>query len=154
MQLALQTSDHDAIGGLPAKWRTLVNTRILTLKQLAAGQLTKAGAMARLDVSRATLDRMIQGVKDIGWAALVPKYKGVGSTADAGLTAEFIDFWKMLVEGNQRKTAPAYRLLVRLWRARQPFTIQEVKHDFIPGYEGWPGWPNIPSGWGGKGRNL
>jgi hypothetical protein len=154
MQLTLQTSDHDAIGSLPAKWRTLVNARILTLKQLAAGQLTKAGAMERLHVSRATLDRMILGVKDLGWAALVPKYKGVGSTSEAGLSAEFIDFWKTLVEGNQRKTAPAYRLLVRLWRARQPFTFQEVKHDFIPGYQRWPGWPNIPNGWGGKGRNL
>lgn len=154
MQLSLQTSDHDAIGGLPAKWRTLVNARILALKQLASGQLTKQGAVERLDVSLPTLNRMIQGVKDIGWAALVPKYKGVGRSADSGLSAEFLDFWKRLVEGNQRKTAPAYRLLVRLWRARQPFTFQEVEYPCIPGYEGWPGWPNIPTGWGGKGRNL
>lgn len=154
MQLSLQTSDHDAIGGLPAKWRTLVNARILVLKQLASGQLTKAGAMERLDVSLPTLNRMIQGVKEIGWAALVPKYKGVGRSADSGLSGEFLEFWKRLVEGNQRKTAPAYRLLVRLWRARQPFTFQEVEYPCIPGYEGWPGWPNIPTGWGGKGRNL
>lgn len=154
MQLTLQPTDHDAIGSLPAKWRALVNERVLVLQQLANGALSKLEAAARLNVSRASLDRMIKAVREMGWAGLVPQYKGVGSTANAGLSAEFIDFWKLLVEGNQRKTAPAYRLLVRLWRARQPFVFQEKSFDCIPGYPGWPGWPNLPAGWGGKGRNL
>lgn len=153
-QLALQPTDQDAIGQLPAKWRTLFNTRHLTLSQFMGGQLTKAEAMDRLHVSRATFDRMLARVKDLGWAGLIPQYKGVGLGADEGLPADFIRFWKTLVEGNQRKIAPAYRLLVRLWRARQPFTFQEVQYAHVPGYAGWPGWPNIPSGWGGKGRNL
>lgn len=154
MTLTLQSSDQDAISALPMKWRTLFNTRFLTMQQFHNGQLTKAEAMDRLHVSRATFDRMITKVKEMGWSGLVPQYKGVGTTATDGLPAEFIEFWKRLVEGNQRKTAPAYRLLIRLWRSRQPFEFQEVKYPCIPGYEGWPGWPNIPSGWGGKGRNL
>lgn len=154
MQLALTPSDNDAISALPAKWRTLFNSRHLTMRQFNAGQLTKVEAMDRMHVSRSTFDRLLVKVKELGWAGLVPQYKGVGLTADDGLSAEFIAFWKTLVEGNQRKTAPAYRLLIRIWRARQPFTFQEVEHLHIPGYAGWPGWPNIPSGWGGKGRNL
>jgi hypothetical protein len=154
MQLTLQTADNDAIGGLPAKWRTLFNARHLTMCQWHKGHLTKQQAIERMSVSRATFDRLVTKVKELGWAGLVPQYKGVGLSAEEGLPAEFIRFWKMLVEGNQRKTAPAYRLLIRLWRARQPFTFQEVEYALIPGFEGWPGWPNIPSGWGGKGRNL
>ncbi|MCF7788645.1 MAG: hypothetical protein K9N47_21155 [Prosthecobacter sp.] len=154
MTLALQQPDNDAISGLPPKWRTEFNSRFLTMQQFGNGQLTKLEAMERMHVSRATFDRLVTKVKEMGWAGLVPQYKGVGAPAADGLPAEFISFWKVLVEGNQRKTAPAYRLLIRLWRTRQPFEFQEVKYKSIPGFEGWPGWPNIPSGWGGKGRNL
>ncbi|MBB5033138.1 hypothetical protein [Prosthecobacter vanneervenii] len=152
--LALQTSDHDAIGQLPAKWRVLFNTRHLTLTQFHNGQITKLEAMDRLHVSRATFDRLLARVAELGWAGLVPQYKGVGLAADNGLPAEFISFWKRLVESYQRKTAPAYRHLVRIWRAHQPFELQDEKFTHVPGYAGWPGWPNLPAGWGGKGRNL
>lgn len=152
--LALQTSDHDAIGQLPVKWRTLFTARHLAISQFNEGKLSKEQAMDRLQVSRATFDRMLARVKELGWAGLIPQYKGVGLPAETGLPAEFIEFWKRIVESYQRKTAPAYRLLVRIWRAHQPFELAEVKYDHVPGYAGWPGWPNLPSGWGGKGRNL
>ncbi len=154
MQLALQPSDHDAIGGLPVKWRTLVNQRIVVMKHFSEGKLSKLDAMSSLGVSRATFDRLVSKVKDMGWAALVPMYKGVGAKNEGGLCAEFLEFWKMLVEKRQRKTAGAYKQLVMIWKARRPFEIDGVEYAHIPGYAGWPGWPNLPEGWGGKGRNL
>lgn len=154
MQLTLHPTDHDAIGSLPMKWRTVVTQRLVVLKHFSEGKLTKPDAMTSLGVSRATFDRLINKVKDIGWAALVPMYKGVGAKCDGGLPAEFIEFWKMLVEKRQRKTAGAYKQLVLLWKARQPFRIDDEEYAHIPGYAGWPGWPNLPEGWRGKGRNL
>lgn len=147
MQLALQTPDHDLISGLPAKWRDVVTARVLTLQQFGRGLLTKPQAMQRMEVSRPTFDRLVNGVKHIGWRALVPQYKGVGQEITTKTPPEFLEFWKMLVEKNQRCTAPAYRKLLIFWRERSPFKVGETEYSHIPGYEGWPGWPNLPASW-------
>ncbi|MDD5349255.1 MAG: hypothetical protein PHQ12_03495 [Chthoniobacteraceae bacterium] len=63
------------------------------------------------------------------------KYKPVSIK----LPAAFIDFWRGLCERNQRKCAPAYRELIREWRAGLD----------IPGYAELPA-PSvgdIPAGW-------
>lgn len=132
MQLTLQPSDLDEYARLPVKWRTKCDAALRVLKQFAGGQLTRAEAIKSMRVSRATFDRKLKAVKESGWRGLVPQYKGAVS-----LPAEFVSHWKTLVEKNQRKTAPAYRALVRQWKDRHP----------IPGYSGHPGWPNLPRGW-------
>lgn len=137
MQLTLQPSDLDEYAKLPSKWRTQCDAVMRVLKQWTAGQLTKAEAISTLGMSRATFDRKVAAAKTLGWRGLVPQYKGAVS-----LPTEFVQHWKKLVESNQRKTAPAYRALVRQWKDRHP----------IPGYAGHPGWPNLPRGW--DQRNL
>lgn len=137
MQLTLQPSDLDEYSRLPANWRARCDAALRVLKQFSTGQITKVEAMRTLGVSRATFDRKVKAVEESGWRGLVPNYKG-----SVSLPAEFVQFWKMMVEKNQRKTAPAYRALVRLWKDRHP----------IPGYAGHPGWPNLPRGW--DQRNL
>lgn len=132
MQLALQPADLDEFAKLPVKWRTKIDLELRVLRQLDAGQITKAEAMAQLQVSRSTVDRKLADLREAGWRGLVRDYKG-----GTPLPGDFVDFWKTLVESNQRKTAPAIRKLYRLWRDRHP----------IPGYAGHPGWPNLPAGW-------
>lgn len=156
MTLALQPSDHSVISGLSAKWRPVVNARLLTLQQFFDGKLSKAEAMTRLDVSRATFDRLLVRVRTQGPLALIPDYKGVGQSSAKQMPAEFVEFWQMLVEKNQRCTAPAYKLLIHLWRNREPFSLpgDDTVYEHIPGYAGYPGWPDIPKGWRGKGRQL
>lgn len=147
MQLTLQPDDHNLISALPVKWRNVVNARLLTLQQFFGGRLEKREAMQRMDVSRATFDRLLHAVKTTGWHALVPQYKGVGQETASKTPTEFLEFWKMLVEKSQRCTAPAYRKLITLWRERVPFVIDGQEFDHIPGYAGWPGWPNLPHAW-------
>jgi hypothetical protein len=147
MQLSLQTPDHDLISGLPAKWRQVVTARVLTLQQFSRGALTKQDAMQRMEVSRPTFDRLVANVRNIGWKALVPQYKGVGQVITTKTPPEFLEFWRMLVEKNQRCTAPAYRKLLVIWRERSPFVIGEESFEHVPGYAGWPGWPNLPAAW-------
>jgi hypothetical protein len=145
--LTLQPTDHDEISQIPLRWRGIVTARILILTQFWEGLITKVEAIRRMRVSRPTFDRLVANVRRKGWRGLVPKYKGVGAPVSTALTPEFIDFWKRLVENNQRKIGPAYRTLLRLWNARVPFLLDEVKHPHIPGYPGWPGWPDLPKGW-------
>jgi hypothetical protein len=137
MILTLQPSDLDEYAKLPSKWRTQLDAVMRVLKQWSGGQLTKAEAQRTLGVSRATFDRKVAAVKDHGWRGLGPNYKGAVSLPD-----EVVSHWQKLIEQNQRKTAPAYRVLIRQWRERHP----------IPGYTGHPGWPNLPRGW--DQRNL
>lgn len=132
MQLTLQPSDLDEYAKLPHKWRSKLDVMMRVLKQFSGGQLTKVEAMKTLGLSRATFDRKVNAVKADGWRGLVPQYKGA-----TRLPAEFVEHWKRLVESNQRKTAPAYRVLIRQWRERHP----------IPGYAGHPGHPELPAGW-------
>jgi hypothetical protein len=147
MLLTLQAPDHDIISGLPSKWRPMVTDRVLILQQWSEGVISKAVAMSRLGVSRATFDRLANGVRNEGWKALVPQYKGVGQEMVSKTPEEFLQFWRMLVEKNQRCTAPAYRKLLVIWRERAPFMIDQQVFDHVPGYAGWPGWPNLPSSW-------
>lgn len=137
MQLTLQPSDLEDYSKLPHKWRQQLDGILRVLKQFSTGQLTKVEAMQTLGMSRATFDRKITAANRQGWRGLVPNYKGAVS-----LPGDFVQHWKRLVESNQRKTAPAYRALLREWKERMP----------IPGYAGHPGWPNLPRGW--DQRNL
>lgn len=148
MQLTLQPHDHELISALPSKWRNVVTARLLALQQYFGGLVTKSQAMQRLAVSRATFDRLLNKVQEGGWSALVPEYRGVSAPIEDSLPEAFIEFWRMLVEKNQRKTAPAYRRLLVIWRARVPFEIDGKQHDHVPGYPSWQGWPNLPTGWG------
>ena len=69
------------------------------------------------------------------------------------LPAAFVEkIWKPLVEENQRKTKPAWRMLVRGFHRRR-FIVDREVFDVCPGYENCPqGWPpangkGIPHGW-------
>ena len=147
MQIIPHHSEQNEIGQLPERWRALVTHRMLILSQYQEGLISKPEAWHRMKVSRATFDRLYTKVKHKGWRGLIPDYKGVGAPLETALPKDFLEFWKRLVESNQRKTAPAYRALMRLWRARSPFTMDGETLHRIPGYDGWPGWPNKPKGW-------
>ncbi|HUS37341.1 MAG TPA: hypothetical protein VM680_18485 [Verrucomicrobiae bacterium] len=73
--------------------------------------------------------------------------------AQVGLPADFIEFWKSLCERNQRKIAPAWRDLTRIWKTGRDIAGNVYKK--IPGYPDWnlkssvlsPQSSPLPSGW-------
>jgi hypothetical protein len=74
------------------------------------------------------------------WTVLIDRRKSATHRAAQALARQphFAAELVRLVESNQRKNTPAFRLLRKRWAARA---------QTIPGYEEWPGWPQIPAGW-------
>ena len=92
-----------------------------------------------------TARRKWDTVQASGWTALIDNRKAdsdeirTDGTASPAFRGELV----RLVEKNQRKSAPAIRVLRQRWLARKIA---------IPGYESWQGWPEMPVGW--TTRNL
>lgn len=85
------------------------------------------------------------------WRVLVDQSR-VRADQNSKQPAEFISFWQSLIDENHRKIKPAWRKLIRLWRAGEA----------IPGYGRWTEWflathpgafmpqtcpPDLPQGW-------
>lgn len=107
----------------------------------------------RYGIHHMRLRRLWEGVKKQGWVAAVDKRHASflwSSSEEVALPPEFIDYWKFLVEQNQRKCKPAYRALLRQlseWRTGAG--------DPIPGYSSPPVnsmLNDFPNGW--SYRNL
>lgn len=130
--MTLSPHTFSDLSDVPARWRSEVDRWRIILEQVTTGTLTKPAACTALQMSRATLDRKLAAMREHGVRGLVPNYK-----APQKLPNAFVDHWKALCERFQRKTAAAYRELLRQWRDRHP----------IPGYTGHPGWPDLPAGW-------
>lgn len=82
------------------------------------------------------------------WRILV-NWAKVGQSRSE-LKPEFVEFWRMLCESNQRVTSEAWRQLIALWRARVPFTIKAKRYPIFPGYDVWPEAEpetGLPIGW-------
>jgi hypothetical protein len=118
-------------------------------------------------VSVSTIRRKYYDWKRDGWQTLInrstlksdQKVKALGD-APRGQSPEFIEFWKMLQENNQRGCKAAYRDLVRRYRRGEQIpgvgTWRTVWMDKLGGIppKQCPLNAPLPDGWGGNGRNL
>jgi len=100
-----------------------------------------------MGVSYQTARRKYDDIRNNGgdWSILVDQRKATTARAATAKARQprFTAHLCKLVEENGRKSAPAFKVLKRQWRARVTA---------IPGYEDWQGWPQIPAGW--TDRNL
>lgn len=83
-------------------------------------------------LSASTLKRDFRAFRASGydWRVLVPDYNRPDKVRARGLPAEFLTEWRRRAENNQRCAAPAYRDLLRDWKAGVS----------IPGYGTWREW--------------
>lgn len=153
MDTALRPGDSSLWFGLPADVRAATGRWIEALEPVMAAPHGKIGpllesAALRMGTSVKTVRRMYdfarkgrtvkKGGVCRGWQALVD-WRKVNAATDT-LPEAFIQFWKYLVEKEQRKTKPAWRKLIHMWRDTDAP---------IPGYETRPeaALNGIPDGW-------
>ena len=117
----------------------------------AAAQEAFAAKGQRGMSSKRILSRYYDYKHSGDWRVFAPK-KSLRAM-DTYLPLEFIEYWHGLVLENKRKTRPAWRKLVEIWK-------DETNH--IPGYGNWRAWwsrqtghefdgptcpPDLPHGW-------
>lgn len=134
-----------------------------TARGVHARIAAEARAVHRRGFSKQSIGRKRSLYKESGgnWAVLVdaaraPGWDAVSKRCDKGggrkLPFAFVEYWKSVVDENHRKTKPAWRELVRRWRAGVA----------VPGYGTWQEWflretegaclpsvcpPDLPEGW-------
>lgn len=149
----LNPGDNPLWFGIPVEVRAATERWIEALEPVLTAPHGKVGpllqtAATRMGTSVKTARRMYdfarkgrtigKGGLCHGWKALVDWRKV--SLVSRDLPEAFIQYWKYLVEQEQRKTKPAWRKLLHIWRdTDQP----------IPGYDIRPeaGLNGIPDGW-------
>jgi hypothetical protein len=141
--LALYSSDSGDFFALPENVRGKIEDRLSAIERILKSTIRRGAAIAAeaqtLGVCAAAIRGWITRYNRSGgdWRALVDR-RMVGHE-DFKLPDVFIGYWKGLCEGNQRKCRPAWRKLIRDWKAGKP----------VPGYDITPR-PEInglPRGW-------
>ena len=95
-------------------------------------------AAVRMRVSKRTVWRKLGEWRETGdWRVFVPAWV-CGSAG--GLPAKFVEWFKGQAEGNQRKSKPAYRELVRMWRRGEAITGYDKRPEAERGKD-------LPKGW-------
>jgi hypothetical protein len=134
---------------LPGEIRSEVRLWISAFKGKPEKNITAwlKGIAKEMGVSIQTATRKYYELRNNGgdWTALIDQRKATTARAATAKARQprFAAHLCKLVEENGRKSAPAFKVLKRQWKAR--ITA-------IPGYEDWQGWPQIPAGW--TDRNL
>lgn len=149
----LMPGDNPLWFGLPQDVRVATGRWIEALEPVLAAPHGKIGPLlqetaTRMGASLKTARRMYDYARKgrtlekggicRGWMALID-WRKVHPDSSA-LPGAFVQYWKYLVEKEQRKTKPAWRKLLHIWRdTDQP----------IPGYDIRPeaGVNGIPDGW-------
>jgi hypothetical protein len=125
-----------------------VMARLIACAGRGIGAAIKSEA-CRLEMGAGTLRRIYDDFRKTGdWRVLLDRRKF--PEVESALPAAFLEFWKKRAEENQRKSKPAYRLILRQWRAWRAGDPKCA----IPGYAECP--PETghghPAGW--SYRNL
>jgi hypothetical protein len=176
---AVPASETDDFNRLPDAVRRALTTTLLIVQAIhrAPNKSAEIDRQSRLRAglrgfSRESLARKyycyanggkLGGVKprffDPGdWRCLVDSAKAGpafwNTDSQVGLPAAFVEFWKSLCERNQRKTAPARRVLIQqIWKTGYgpcPVTGKPIHYKQIPGYDTWPEAEvggDYPKGW-------
>ncbi len=154
MTCEIPPGDMPTFCTLPTEARAEVTAWLKAMKHLLS--VTGNGIGIAIQKQARNLNKSIQTVrlkydkyrKSGDWKVFVNLAKFPSQKDDAVLDPRFVEFWRALCEGNQRKCRPAWRKLIRLWRDWQRGGTP------IPGYESCP--PETihghPEGW--SYRNL
>lgn len=124
----------DDFARLPEDCRTEVRARLRVMQRLAAIsrgiQAAIAEQAAAAGISPKTLRRQWDAWRHTrDWRTLIDRRR-FPEAEDRGILPEpIIELWKQLCERNQRKCKPAYRELLRLWRAGQPAGLDWPERD-------------------------
>ena len=109
-------ADLVAYGALPAELRSEIDawlTDLCTVTRRAIGAQIAAIARRR-GVSVQTARRKFDDLRHHGWRALINR--AIAPNTDRRLPAEFVEWYRALVENNGRKSRPAHRVFCALWR--------------------------------------
>ena len=147
IQTQIPTSDLAEFASLPDPCKREVRAWLRIMADLVAAPrigsaLTTAARSMGVSISSAR--RYYDDYRHTGdWRVLVDRRKY--RPCARRLPNALIEYWQTLCELHQRKTAPAYRQLIREWRAGQA----------IPGYEVTPCDCGLghPEGWGARNLN-
>jgi hypothetical protein len=160
--LTIPLTEMASFGELPFVERGQVRLWLDILGRFEAAEDKRAAVIeirnefgGQVKVSQGTLYRKLKSYQSHGWRGLVNRARC--RRRATGLPEAFVDFWQVLCQENQRKTAPAYRSL---------FSDHLLVGKAIPGYGTWPqiwraeheGWSvppvcpyraydNVPDGW-------
>jgi hypothetical protein len=144
--LSLSSADHALIAKLPDKlkedtrlWIDVMTTVCAAERPLAAIEAISGRFRGVRGFSVKTMIRKYYEVKkNKSWHCLVDRAKLPKDESDK-LPEAFIEFWKSVCEQNQRKSKPAWRMLIANWKSGKP----------IPGYSEIPpaAIHGVPKGW-------
>ncbi len=152
--MQLTASDQCDLAGLPELIRRDVESWLKMLHPVWRAHEAKAPIVAVLDRAAResgkalpTFTRKWYALKKDGWKGLINRAR-YQLDRNAGLPAEFITFWKTLLEAHQRDTGgrEAHRKLIRQWRSWR----SGVPADAMPGYDAAPepeAATGMPRGW-------